>query len=162
MEGPYGSSETAQHTADVRLRRRQTEAIPILDRLETLIIAWEADQRPSSGLFGAAQYTRKIFQNLRTYTTDGRIPIDNNDLERLCAAAHRADGLCRHAAQGNGGAVDWQDGVSIMGCLDAYTPAICIDDEVTAADHAVTHARKGGTSSLRALHEIFHFDMSES
>jgi hypothetical protein len=57
--------------------------------------------------------------------------------------------------------VDWQDGVSIMGCLDAYTPAICIEDEVTVADHAVTHARKGGTSSLRALHEIFHFDMSE-
>jgi len=28
------------------------------------------------------RYTRKIFQNLRTYTTDGRSPIDNNDLER--------------------------------------------------------------------------------
>ena len=31
----------------------------------------------------ALHYTRKIFKNLRTYTKDGRIPIDNNDLERL-------------------------------------------------------------------------------
>jgi len=74
--------EIAGHTADQRLRRRQADAIPILDRLETLIKAWEADQRHSSGLYGAAHYTRKIFKNLRTYTTDGRIPIDNNDLER--------------------------------------------------------------------------------
>jgi len=74
--------EIAGHTADQRLHRRQADAIPILDRLETLIKAWEADQRHSSGLYGAAHYTRKIFKNLRTYTTDGRIPIDNNDLER--------------------------------------------------------------------------------
>jgi len=74
--------EIAGHTADQRLRRRQADAIPILDRLETLIKAWEADQRHSSGLYGAAHDTRKIFKNLRTYTTDGRIPIDNNDLER--------------------------------------------------------------------------------
>ncbi|MBA3937626.1 MAG: transposase [Planctomycetes bacterium] len=67
----------------MRLHRRKAKAIPILDRLERLIIAWEAGQRPSSGLIGAAQYTRKIFQSLRTYTTNGRIPVDNNDLERL-------------------------------------------------------------------------------
>ena len=74
--------ETAELTADERLRRRQAEAIPILNRLEAMIIAWEADQRHSSRLYVAAHYTRKIFQNMRTYTTDGRIPIDNNDLER--------------------------------------------------------------------------------
>jgi hypothetical protein len=75
--------ETADQTDDQRLRRRKAEAVPILDRLESLIGGWEADQRRSSGLFRASQYTRKIFKNLRTYTTDGRIPIDNNDLERL-------------------------------------------------------------------------------
>ena len=75
--------ETAGLTDDQRLRRRQAEATLILDRLYALIIAWEADQRHSSGLYVAAHYTRKIFQNLRTYTTDGRIPIDNNDLERM-------------------------------------------------------------------------------
>ncbi len=31
----------------------------------------------------ATRYTLKIFPQLRVYTADGRIPIDNNDLERL-------------------------------------------------------------------------------
>ncbi len=55
--------ETAGQTDDQRLRRRQAEAVPILDRLESLIVGWEADQRRSSGLFRASQYTRKIFKN---------------------------------------------------------------------------------------------------
>ena len=76
-------AEIPRDAIDQRLSRRQAEAVPILDRLEALIIGWEADQRHSSGLFRAAHYTRKIFKNLRTYTKDGRIPIDNNDLERL-------------------------------------------------------------------------------
>jgi transposase len=76
-------AEIPRDAIDRRLSRRRAEAVPILDRLEALIVGWEADQRRSSGLFRAAQYTRKIFKNLRTYTTDGRIPIDNNDLERL-------------------------------------------------------------------------------
>ena len=75
--------ETAGLPADLRLRRRQAEAIPILDRLEQLITGWEAEQRHSSRLYLASHYTRKIFPQLRTYTTDSRIPIDNNDLERL-------------------------------------------------------------------------------
>ena len=76
-------AEIPRDAIDRRLSRRQAEAVPILDRLEALIIGWETDQRHSSGLFRAAHYTRKIFKNLRTYTKDGRIPIDNNDLERL-------------------------------------------------------------------------------
>jgi len=76
-------AEIPRDAIEQRLGRRQAEAVPILDRLEALIIGWEADQRHSSGLFRAAHYTRKIFTNLRTYTKDGRIPIDNNDLERL-------------------------------------------------------------------------------
>lgn len=80
----YGiERETAGLPADQRLRRRQTAAIPILGRLEQLITGWEAEQRHSSRLYQASHYTRKIFPQLRTYTTDSRIPIDNNDLERL-------------------------------------------------------------------------------
>ncbi len=75
--------ETAGLPMDQRLRRRQTEAIPILDRLEKLITGWETTQRHSSRLYLASHYTRKIFPTLRTYTTNGKIPIDNNDLERL-------------------------------------------------------------------------------
>ena len=75
--------ETAGLPRDQRLRRRKTEAIPILDRLEKLITGWETTQRHSSRLYLASHYTRKIFPTLRTYTTNGIIPIDNNDLERL-------------------------------------------------------------------------------
>jgi transposase len=75
--------EAAGLPADQRLHRRQAAAIPILDRLEQLITGWETEQRHSSRLYLASHYTRKIFPQLRTYTTDGRIPIDNNDLERL-------------------------------------------------------------------------------
>ncbi|MBA3708786.1 MAG: transposase [Planctomycetes bacterium] len=67
---------------DSRRDRRQAEAVPILDRLEVLMTEWVATQRPSSGLFRAARYTLKIFPQLRTYTRDGRVPIDNNALER--------------------------------------------------------------------------------
>ncbi len=66
-----------------RLARRQTVAAPIMDRLERILVAWRDTLRPSSGLYRASQYTLKIFSQLRIYTTDGRVPIDNNDLERL-------------------------------------------------------------------------------
>jgi transposase len=46
--------ESADLPVDQRLHRRQAEAIPILDRLEQLIIGRESDQRHSSGLYRAA------------------------------------------------------------------------------------------------------------
>ena len=46
--------EVAGQLPDVRKARRQTEAIPILNRLEALITRWEADQRRSSRLFMAS------------------------------------------------------------------------------------------------------------
>ncbi|MBA3937540.1 MAG: IS66 family transposase [Planctomycetes bacterium] len=66
-----------------RLARRKTVAVPIMDRLERILVAWRDTLRPSSGLYRASQYTLKIFSQLRIYTVDGRVPIDNNDLERL-------------------------------------------------------------------------------
>lgn len=74
--------EISDDPPERRLERRQAEAVPVLDRLEALVTAWVATQRPSSGLFRAARYTLKIFPQLRTYTRDGRVPIDNNLLER--------------------------------------------------------------------------------
>jgi transposase len=74
--------EIADLTNEQRQQRRQTDAVPLLNRLEKLLLDWEVTERPSSRLYQAARYTRKIFPPLRTYTTDGRIPIDNNALER--------------------------------------------------------------------------------
>ena len=58
--------ETAGLPIDQQLRRRQTEAIPNLDRLEKLITGWETTQRHFSRLYLASHYTRKIFPTLRT------------------------------------------------------------------------------------------------
>ena len=74
--------DTADLTNEQRQQRRQTDAVPLLNRLEKLLLHWETTERPSSRLYQAARYTTKILPQLRTYTTDGRIPIDNNALER--------------------------------------------------------------------------------
>ena len=52
-------ADIPRHAIEQRLGRRQA-AVPILDRLEALIIGWEAGQRHSSGLYRAAHYTRKF------------------------------------------------------------------------------------------------------
>jgi transposase len=74
--------DTADMTNEQRQQRRHANAVPLLHQLEKLIDEWEITQRPSSRLYHAARYTKKIMPQLRTYTTDGRIPIDNNALER--------------------------------------------------------------------------------
>lgn len=74
--------DTADLSNEQRQQQRQTNAVPLLNRLEKRLLSWETTERPSSRLYQAARYTRKILPQLRTYTTDGRIPIDNNDLER--------------------------------------------------------------------------------
>jgi transposase len=74
--------EIADDPPDVRRIRRQAIAVPLLDKLEALLTTWVTTQRHSSGLYGASAYTLKIFPQLRTYTKDGKVPIDNNALER--------------------------------------------------------------------------------
>jgi transposase len=65
-----------------RLALRQSEALPVLARLRT----WLDEQRPSvlpkSKLGEAIRYALNQWDELLTYTTDGRLPIDNNDTER--------------------------------------------------------------------------------
>lgn len=74
--------ELRERPPDERLRRRQAAAVPVLDRLERLLRGWVVTSRPQSRLRIAATYTLKIFPTLRHYTTDERVPIDNNPLER--------------------------------------------------------------------------------
>lgn len=69
-------------SADQRLAMRQAEALPVLARLR----AWLDEQRPSvlpkSKLGEAVRYALNQWDELLSYTTDGRLPIDNNDTER--------------------------------------------------------------------------------
>ena len=69
--------------AEDRLRLRQAEAMPILNRMQTRFDAVAPELRPSSKLAEAVAYSRNHWEALRRYTSDGRIPIDNNVVERL-------------------------------------------------------------------------------
>ena len=69
-------------TAD-RLRLRLAEAAPILDRMQTRFDVVAPELRPSSKLAEAVEYARNRWAALRRYISDGRIPIDNNVVERL-------------------------------------------------------------------------------
>jgi transposase len=69
--------------ADDRLRLRMAEAVPILDRMQARFDAVAPELRPSSKLAEAVEYARNRWAALRRYTSDGRIPIDNNVVERL-------------------------------------------------------------------------------
>jgi transposase len=77
-------AELRQATPDDRRARRQVEAVSVLSRLESLLTTWLGSHRPSSGVWRAARYTLRIFPQLRVYTTDGRIPIGNNDIVATC------------------------------------------------------------------------------
>lgn len=65
-----------------RLRQRQRVSVPLMDRLEQLLTGWMTSQRPSSRVGMATRYTLPILGRLRQFTQDGRVPIDNNVLER--------------------------------------------------------------------------------
>jgi transposase len=69
--------------AEDRLRLRVAEAAPILDRMQVRFDAVSPELRPSSKLAEAVEYVRNRWAGLRRYTSDGRIPIDNNVVERL-------------------------------------------------------------------------------
>jgi hypothetical protein len=71
-------------SADERLALRQAEAEPIWSSLRTwLDSAAAARVLPKSKFAEALGYLRNHWEPLRLYLTDGRMPIDNNDVEQL-------------------------------------------------------------------------------
>ena len=71
-------------TAAERLELRQRESLPLLHRLRALIDG-EAFRRvlPKSAFAEALGYLRTHWPALLLYTTDGAMPIDNNETEHL-------------------------------------------------------------------------------
>ncbi len=67
-----------------RLALRQSAAAPVWDSLDKWLDGEAATQAlPKSQLGKALGYIRNHWKPLQTYLTDGRIPIDNNDVEQL-------------------------------------------------------------------------------
>ena len=67
-----------------RLRLRQSEAAKVWGSLEEWLKGEAAGRVLPKSKFGQAQgYLRNHWEPLQTYLTDGRIPIDNNEVEQL-------------------------------------------------------------------------------
>jgi hypothetical protein len=69
-------------TAEDRLRLRQSESRPILNKLHDYLLAIEAEVLPKSPEGRAVRYTLKNWTALNRYCDDGDLEIDNNHTER--------------------------------------------------------------------------------
>ena len=67
---------------DARRVLRQTEAVPILDRIHDELNRLSVKLLPKSALAQAVTYALNQWRALCRYTEDGRLTIDNNTSER--------------------------------------------------------------------------------
>ncbi len=66
-----------------RLELRQRESVPLMHRLRKLLDSEEAGKVLPKSRFGKALgYLRNHWSAFQVYLQDGRVPIDNNDVER--------------------------------------------------------------------------------
>jgi transposase len=68
--------------ADERLRRRQAEAVPLLESLHALLVEQKAKLLPKHPLAEAIGYTLNQWPALTLFTTDPAVPIHNNLAEQ--------------------------------------------------------------------------------
>ena len=66
-----------------RARRRQVESLPLLDELQRWIEQTRAHVPPSTPLARAIRYVEARWLSLCVFTLDGRIPVDNGEVERF-------------------------------------------------------------------------------
>jgi transposase len=66
-----------------RLEVRQSLAVPVLARIRARLDELMPGTPPKGDLAKALNYTRNIWDRLTVYTTDGRLPIDNNPVEQM-------------------------------------------------------------------------------
>jgi transposase len=68
--------------ADARLRCRQTEAVPLLESLHTLLVEQKAKLLPKHPLAEAIGYALNQWRELTLFTSDPAVPIHNNLAEQ--------------------------------------------------------------------------------
>jgi transposase len=68
--------------AAVRLALRQSESIPILASLKDRLFAWRDQLLPKHPMSEAVGYLLNQWTELKVFTTDGAVPIDNNQTEQ--------------------------------------------------------------------------------
>ena len=75
--------QAREMSADERRALRQAEALPILARMKARFDEVRPTLRPTSKLAEAIDYVLNRWEAFVRYTSDGRIRIDNNVIERL-------------------------------------------------------------------------------
>ena len=80
-------SMTRLAAPDVRLAKRQTEAIPLLNKIFDWCRERKDKYAPKELMFLAIQYCLNQESALRQYCRDGRLSIDNNECERALRLA---------------------------------------------------------------------------
>lgn len=73
---------TRRAAAEARLRRRQAEAVPLLDTLHALLLEQKAKLVPKHPLAQAIGYTLNQWAELTLFTTDPAVPLHNNLAEQ--------------------------------------------------------------------------------
>lgn len=74
--------DAGETQADCIRRFRQQHSLPVLNALKTWLDNIAPKVVPDTKLGDAVSYTLNQWDHLTRYTSDGRIPIDNNILER--------------------------------------------------------------------------------
>jgi transposase len=85
----YAIEEQAKDkTIKDRLCLRQSQSQPILLRLRERLWAWKDQLLPKHPMAEAVNYTLNQWDELKVFTTDGAVPIDNNvserEMKRIC------------------------------------------------------------------------------
>lgn len=70
-------------SAKLRAVIRNSESLPIIERLGSILRYWKRKGRhfPTSQMGKAIDYTLTLWQGLRVFIEDGRVAIDNNEVE---------------------------------------------------------------------------------
>lgn len=74
--------DAGETQADCIRRFRQQHSLPVLNALKSWLDDIEPKVAPDTKLGDAVSYTLNQWDHLTRYTSDGRMPIDNNILER--------------------------------------------------------------------------------
>lgn len=61
---------------------REKESTPILSSLKDRLFAWHDQLLPKHPMAEAVGYALRQWDELKVFTTDGAVPIDNNESER--------------------------------------------------------------------------------
>jgi len=71
-----------QSRVEERLAVRQKQSVKTLEKIKATLLEQRPNALPRSALGEAIEYTLRQWESLQRYTTDGRLPIDNNPAEQ--------------------------------------------------------------------------------